>query len=414
MDIFQSSVHDQRKGRRACFPLTGISQRDTHQTFFLNQKYIMNDSAIPVLEIQKSSLRKVADDPVESAKLFKLVYIADVVSGITRKRSGNNFRYFLNEKEIEDKENLARLKKLAIPPAWQNVWICKKENGHLQATGIDIKQRKQYRYHALWNKMRSETKYFRLYEFGKNLPALREQLEKDVAIQGLHLNKILATIVLLMERTSIRIGNSFYEKLYGSFGLTTLKNRHVNIQGSNIRFEFKGKKGVHHTISLRSKRLAGIVKKCLDIPGKELFQFYDDVGNIHPIDSGMVNEYIRKISSAEFSSKDFRTWAGTIFVLETCREKGDYEEENEMKHKMIEILDEVAKHLGNTRTVCKKYYVHPLILELYETHKLGKYLDELKAPINSSNESGYTPEEKVLMKILESDSKAVKVIEIPA
>lgn len=373
----------------------------------------MNDPAVDIIEIQKSSLAKVADDPVKSAKLFNLIYILAVGKGITRKKSGSTFRYFLDEKQIEDEEVLARIKKLVIPPAWTEVWICKKENGHLQATGIDVKQRKQYRYHALWNRMRKETKYFRLYEFGKNLPVLRQQLEKDVSSQGLLLNKVLATIVLLMERTSIRIGNSFYEKLYGSFGLTTLKNRHVNVQGNNIRFEFKGKKGVHHSISLRSKRLAGIVKKCHDIPGKELFQFYDDAGNVHPIDSGMVNDYIQQISGAEFSSKDFRTWSGTIFALATCREKGDYEEESEMKHKTMEILDEVAKHLGNTRTVCRKYYVHPLILELFESHKLAKYMDELSMPHNS-DESGYSPEEKVLMKILASNSKTDKVIEVQA
>ena len=373
----------------------------------------MNDPARDVIEIQKSSLAKVADDPVKSAKLFNLIYVQTEGGGITRKKSGSSFRYFSDGKQIKDREVLTRIKKLAIPPAWTDVWICKKENGHLQATGIDAKKRKQYRYHTLWNRMRKETKYFRLYEFGKNLPTLRKQLEKDISMPGLNLNKVLATIVLLMERTSIRIGNSFYEKLYGSFGLTTLKNRHVNVKGNTIRFEFKGKKGVHHSISLRSKRLAGIVKKCHDIPGKELFQFYDDAGNVHPVDSGMVNDYIQQISGAEFSSKDFRTWSGTIFALATCKEKGDCEEESEMKHKTIDILDAVAKHLGNTRTVCKKYYVHPLILELYESHKLTKYIEELNMPYNS-DESGYTPEEKVLMKILASNSKTAKVIEVAA
>lgn len=374
----------------------------------------MNGTTVQVIEIQKSSLAKVADDPVKSAKLFKLIYITNAEPGITRKKSGNKFSYFLNNKEIKDEGILTRIKKLVIPPAWKDVWICIKENGHLQATGIDVKQRKQYRYHSLWNKMRTETKYFRLFEFGKNIPVLRKQLEKDIAIQGLHLNKILATIVMLMEQTSIRIGNSFYEKLYGSFGLTTLKNRHVNIQGNNIRFTFKGKKGVQHNISLRSKRLAGIVKKCYDIPGKELFQYYDESGNIHPIDSGMVNEYIQQISGDEFSSKDFRTWSGTIFALTTCKETGDCKEEKEMKQKTVEILDKVAKHLGNTRTVCKKYYVHPLVLELFETHKLGKYLEELEKPNKNSDESGYTPEEKVLMNILEANAKTIKKIEVQA
>jgi DNA topoisomerase-1 len=370
----------------------------------------MNDSTNSIIEIPKKSLEKVSDDPVKSARLFKLVYVYSEDDGITRKKSGKNFRYFLKGRKISDAVTLARIKKLAIPPAWKDVWISEKDNGHLQATGIDARHRKQYRYHPLWNKMRSETKYFRLHEFGKKLPALREQLKKDIDLPGLQMKKILATVVMLMESTSIRIGNSFYEKLYGSFGITTLKNKHVNVEGNNIRFTFKGKKGVRHTIALRSKRLAHIVKKCHDIPGKELFQFYDDSGNVHPIDSGMVNDYIREISGAEFSSKDFRTWSGTILALKTCREKGDCTDEGNIKHKTVEVLDEVAKHLGNTRTVCRKYYVHPLVLELYETNKLGKYLEEMND--DGTDESGYTSEEKALMKILETDSKSA--IEIPA
>ncbi len=373
----------------------------------------MNEPSTEKLEIKKSTLEKVADDPVKSAKLYHLVYIGKPEPGITRKKSGSNFKYYQDEKEIKDLDTLIRIKYLVIPPAWTDAWICSQPNGHLQATGIDAKGRKQYRYHSLWNKMRSETKYFRLYEFGKSLPAIRQQLDKDVASQGLHLKKILATVVLLMERTSIRVGNSLYEKLYGSFGLTTLKNRHVNIKGSTIRFVFKGKKGVHHAISLKSRRLANIVQKCHDIPGKELFQFYDDAGNTHAIDSGMVNEYIQEISGAEFSSKDFRTWAGTSFALAMCKEKGDVETEKEMKHNTVEILDEVAKRLGNTRTVCRKHYVHPLIIELYENHKLSVYLNETTTPISSGNETGYTPEEKMLLKILEDNSKTAKVIEVP-
>ncbi len=367
-----------------------------------------------VTAVKKSNLVRVANDPVKSARLFHLIYIGSPEAGITRKKNGKNFRYFWNEKEIEDKETLVRIKKLVIPPAWQQVWICTKENGHLQATGIDVKGRKQYRYHPLWNKMRSETKYFRLYEFGKNLPAIRQQLEKDMAQHGLQVRKVLATVVLLMESTSIRIGNSLYEKLYGSFGLTTLKNKHVKVKGTTIRFEFKGKKGVHHSISLKSKRLAGIVKKCLDIPGKELFQFLDDAGKRHPIDSGMVNDYIQEISGAEFSSKDFRTWTGTSYALAICKDIGDFETEREMKHKTVEVLNEVGKRLGNTRTVCRKHYVHPLILELYETHQLFNYFEESHKIITGPNESSYAPEEKELMRILESHSKTAKMIELPS
>lgn len=371
----------------------------------------MQTQTLPTIVIQKSSLLEFADEPVKSAKLFHLIYIADASNGITRMKSGKNFRYFLNEKSITDEEVLIRIKNLVIPPAWNDVWICSKENGHLQATGIDAMHRKQYRYHTLWNKMRSETKYFRLYDFGKNLPALRQQLEKDIAEQGLHLKKILATIVMLMEQTSIRIGNSFYEKLYGSYGLTTFKNRHVNIKGNNILFTFKGKKGVDHKISLHSKQLALIVKKCLDVPGKELFQFYDDTGEIHSIHSGMVNEYIQEISGKEFSAKDFRTWSGSISAITICNIQGSCEEQN-AKQKINEILDEVAKHLGNTRNVCRKYYVYPSILELYQTNKLNKYLPELNKPINTKDKSGYTPEENVLMKILKANYKTSNTIKV--
>jgi len=371
----------------------------------------MQPQTLPAIVVQKSSLSEFAEDPAKSAKLFHLIYIATASDGITRTKSGKNFRYFLNEKPVTDVEVLIRIKKLVIPPAWTEVWICAKENGHLQATGMDAMQRKQYRYHALWNKMRSETKYFRLYEFGKNLPALRQQLEKDIAEQGLHLKKILATIVMLMEQTSIRIGNSFYEKLYGSYGLTTLKNRHVNIKGNTLLFTFKGKKGVDHKISLHSKQLALIVKKCLDVPGKELFQFYDDSGEIHSVHSGMVNEYIQEISGKEFSAKDFRTWSGSISAITICNIQGSCEEQN-AKQKINEILDEVAKHLGNTRNVCRKYYVHPSILELYQTNKLNKYLPELNKPVKTKDKSGYSPEENVLMKILRSDYKTANTITV--
>ena len=353
--------------------------------------------------IPMKTLEKVANDAVKCAETINLIYVKDSQPGIDRKKSKNSFRYFFNGKKIEDEEILMRIKKLVLPPAWENVWICKKENGHLQATGTDVKGRKQYRYHSNWNKLRNETKYFRLYEFGKSIPAIREQLEKDISLKELTLEKVLAAILMIMEKTTIRVGNSFYEKLYGSFGLTTLKDKHVKISGSQIKFTFKGKKGVEHMISLKSRRLAIIVKKCLDIPGKELFQFYDDNGNIHPIDSGMLNDYIKKISNQNFSSKDFRTWAGTVHALLKCKELGDCDDEKEMKQNTIKILDAVAKHLGNTRTVCKKYYVYPLIFELYESHKLGKYLND--PVMEEKYNAGFTQDEKVLMKIFEKNSK---------
>jgi DNA topoisomerase-1 len=303
-------------------------------------------------------------------------------------------------KKVTDKAILQRIKSLVIPPAWENVWICPLENGHLQVTGTDIKKRKQYKYHSLWNSLRNHTKYYRLLEFGKVLPTIRTQLEKDLALQGLPAEKVLALIVSLMERTNIRVGSNFYEKLYGSFGLTTLKNRHVTVNGNKLQFVFKGKKGVEHNITLKSKKLSALVKKCMDIPGKELFQYYDESGQKKPVDSGMVNEYIKKISTADFSAKDFRTWAGTLDAYVAFKELGMPENESDKKKKIVEVLDTVSKHLGNTRNVCKKYYIHPAILSLYENKSAKKYLADPDT-ITSDN-STLQPEEQTMIKILET------------
>ena len=212
----------------------------------------------------------------------------------------------------------------------------------------------------------------------------------------------MAAVVSLMERTNIRVGNSFYEKTYGSFGLTTLKDKHVKFNGNAVSFAFVGKKGVSHNITLKNKKLAGIIKKCRDVPGKELFQFYDDEGNHHSIDSGLVNNYIREISNADFTAKDFRTWAGTVQAFLALKSIGCCDTQTETKRRIVEALDIVSEQLGNTRTVCKKYYVHPLILSLYESKKLEKYIKELDEIEKNDTKSGLTPEEKIVMRILES------------
>jgi DNA topoisomerase-1 len=356
-----------------------------------------------VLILPPKKIKQVAKDPEKFARTIHLVYVSDATPGINRVRAGKKFKYVAGNRPLKDKAQLERIRKLVIPPAWENVWICKIENGHLQVTGLDKKNRKQYRYHPLWNEMRNQTKYYRLYEFGKALPAIRLQVEKDLSLPGIPQEKVLATVVSLMERTTIRVGNSLYEKLYGSFGLTTLKDQHVSINGSKLKFIFKGKKGIHHNISIKSKRLANIVKKCRDIPGKELFQYYDHDGNAHSIDSGMVNDYIRKISGSDYTSKDFRTWAGTVHALLAFRELGPAASAAELKKKIVNVLDQVAAHLGNTRTVCKKYYVHPAILTLYEKDKLKKYIDQLDSIEVDDNKAGLTAEEKLLMKILGSN-----------
>lgn len=363
----------------------------------------MTTAATEVLKISKRKIKSIGSDPVKTAKAILLVYVTDTEPGITRQKKGDKFEYYFKDEKIKDDEELLRFKHLAIPPAWTNVWICPRENGHLQATGFDALGRKQYRYHADWNKFRNQTKYYRLIDFGKALPEMRLQLEKDLSLTGLPQEKVLAAVVSLMQRTNIRVGNNMYEKLYGSYGLTTLKDKHVKIEGSKLKFSFKGKKGIMHDISLKNKKLSNIVKKCRDIPGKELFQYFDDNGERHSIDSGMVNEYIKKISGADFTAKDFRTWSGTVRALLALKTLGCCDTQAETKRRIVEALDKVSEHLGNTRTVCKKYYVHPVILSLYEAKELDKYTAELDEIETDDNKADLSSVEKALMKILESN-----------
>lgn len=356
-----------------------------------------------LIKISKRKLRSIVKDEEKTARAANLVYVTDKEPGIERRRKGKNFEYYYKGEKVKDDEELLRIKHLVIPPAWKKVWICKKENGHLQATGYDAKNRKQYKYHPHWNALRNHTKFYRLYDFGKALPAIRLQLEKDLSLPKLTERKVLAAVVSLMERTNIRIGNSYYEKAYGSFGLTTLKDRHVTFKGSAVTFSFKGKKGISHHIELKSKRLAKVIKKCRDVPGKELFQYYDEEGKHHSIDSGLVNQYIREISGADFTAKDFRTWAGTIHAFLALKSIGCCETKTEAKKKIVEAIDIVSDHLGNTRTVCKKYYVHPLILSLYESGNLEKYIRKLDEIEKDDDKTSLSAEEKIVMKILETN-----------
>ena len=355
------------------------------------------------VKLSKKKIESIINDPEKTAKAAHLVYVRDTDPGITRVKAGEKFQYYFGEKKIEDDEEILRIKHLVIPPAWENVWICKLANGHLQVTGFDVKKRKQYKYHPDWNKLRNHTKFYRLYEFGKVLPEIRRHVEKDLAKPGLPVEKVLAAVVSLMEHTNIRVGNNFYEKLYGSFGLTTLKDKHVKIEGTKLKFTFKGKKGISHDISIKNKKLANIVKQCRDIPGKELFQYFDENGERKSIDSGMVNEYIRNISGSDFTAKDFRTWAGTMHAFLALKEIGCCGTATETKRRIVEVLDGVSKHLGNTRAVCKKYYVHPVVLSLYENKKIEKYIAELNDILVDDGKADLSPEEKMLMKILETN-----------
>lgn len=341
-------------------------------------------------------------DYEKSATIADLVYVNDSSDGIQRLKKGKGFIFLYDAKPIKSEDEIARIRKLAIPPAWENVWICPLPNGHIQATGYDLRKRKQYKYHSLWHTLRHETKFHRLYEFGKCLPRLRQKLEEDIVHIELCQEKVLALVISLMERTYIRIGNSGYEKLYGSYGLTTLKDKHVAVTGSNVLFSFKGKKGIDHKITLKNKRLAKTIQACRDIPGKELFQYYDEEGNRKTIDSGMVNAYLKEAIGMDCTAKDIRTWAGSLNILWAFKSVGDAISATESKKKVVEALDVVSKKLGNTRTVCRKYYVHPGLISLYEENNLQSYikgLDELEEP---DDKTGLTNAEKILMKILKS------------
>jgi DNA topoisomerase-1 len=347
--------------------------------------------------VPKRKLKGLLQDTEKSAKVINLVYVSDKDPGIERSKRGANFIYTKNGKKVTDKNDLLRIRKLVLPPAWENVWICSLSDGHLQATGYDVKKRKQYRYHSLWSEFRNQTKFYQILEFGKKLPAIGEKLAKDLLKPGLPLEKVLAASVMIMQETNIRVGNDVYEKLYGSFGLTTLKDKHVKINGNSVKFSFKGKKGVYHEIDMKSAKLARIVKQCRDIPGKELFQYYNENGERKPIDSGMLNSYIKNICCDNFTAKDFRTWTGSVYAIEAFKELGCCETEMEKKKRIVQALDIVAKRLGNTRAVCKKYYVHPVIETLYSNEQLETFFQITK----SGNRDQFSEAEYILMKILE-------------
>lgn len=309
---------------------------------------------------------ELALDPVESSKLAHLRYVSDARPGITRKRWGRSFRYFDPEgKPIHDEAVLTRIRSLAIPPAWRQVWICPLAYGHLQATGRDARGRKQSRYHPRWREVRDETKYERMRLFGEWLPKIRERVERDLALPGLPRAKVLATIVRLLETTLIRVGNEEYAKENHSYGLTTLHNKHVDVEGSTLHFKFKGKSGRVHAIDLKDRRLARIVKHCLDLPGYELFQYLDELGEPRSVDAADVNEYLREMTKQPFTAKDFRTWAGSVLACSLLRRAQEAASESQAKKNVVQAVKDGAAQLGNTPAVCRRCYVHPAVLESY-------------------------------------------------
>lgn len=335
-----------------------------------------------------------------------LIYVSDSEPGITRKAFKDGFVYLDKKgREVDNPETLQRIKRLVIPPAWQNVWIAEKANAHLQATGIDQAGRKQYRYHSEWSKLRNENKFYRLLEFGKKLPEFRRNLMKDLRRRNLDQRKVLAISVNFMQKTLIRVGNEAYKQLYGSYGLSTLRDRHVKIEGSHLKLNFRGKKGVMHEIKLTDRNLSRLVQKCRDIPGQELFQYYTPEGERCSIDSGMVNRYIKEITDCDFTAKDFRTWSGTLEALRCYAEYEYPESENKRKKVTVAVLDTVSARLGNTRSVCKKYYVFPSLIEAYEAGTLLPFLKKVKKNSSSENLASLDADEKVLLSFLKSERK---------
>jgi len=308
-------------------------------------------------------------DPAGSARAAGLRYVSDLSPGIRRVRSGKTFRYTASDgRPIRDAETLGRIKRLAIPPAWTDVWICPDPRGHLQATGRDARGRKQYRYHARWREVRDAVKYDRMLAFAEALPKVRERTDRDLERPGMPREKVLATVVRLLEETRIRIGNDEYRKENGSYGLTTLLDRHVNVIGAEVQFSFRGKSGKHHSIELHDRRMARIMKRFLEIPGQELFKYVDENGEAKAIDSADVNDYLRGITGEDFTAKDFRTWAGTILAARFLREATAVAEAVNIrgaKKQLVRAIAWVADELGNTPAVAKKGYIHPAVIAAY-------------------------------------------------
>ena len=338
-------------------------------------------------------------DPLESARAIGLRYVSDTEPGLRRERDGAVFVYRdAAGKLVTTPRVLARIDALHIPPAWDEVWICRRADGHLQATGRDARGRKQYRYHPDWNATRNQTKYHRMQQFGAALPGLRERIDADLARRGLPRDKVLATVLRLMELTYIRIGNVEYARANSSYGLTTLRDKHVQVDGAAIRFQFVGKSGQKHAIDVKDRRLARIVKQCRDIPGYELFQYYDEAGERQRVGSGDVNDYLRAATGAEFSAKDLRTWGGSVLAAAALAALGLAESETAARGNVVQVVKDVAGALGNRPATCRKYYVHPAVLEAYMSGDLAaNWADDVAAARPSA---GLSAEESAFLALL--------------
>ena len=341
------------------------------------------------------------NDPVVSARAVGLRHVSDISPGIKREGNGKSFRYRDPlGRLVRDPGTLRRIKALVIPPAWTEVWICSDPNGHLQATGRDDRRRKQFRYHPRWREIRDETKYARMVGFAGVLPKIRRRIKKDMGLPGMPRNKVLATVVRLLEVSLIRVGNDEYARDNNSFGLTTMRNQHVDVEGANLRFHFRGKAGRWHNVDIHDRRLAKIVERCQDLPGQELFQFVGGDGTRHDVRSEDVNEYIREITGQDFTAKDFRTWAGTLLAAMALREFEVFETKAQAKKNIVTAIEAVAGKLGNTPAVCRKCYVHPQVLDSYLEGTLAKTLMQRVKKTVPKSLRGLTAEEAAVFGLL--------------
>jgi DNA topoisomerase I len=342
-------------------------------------------------------------DPKEAAEHAGLTYVNDAGSGIRRHKTGKGFRYVsAGGGKVEDPATLKRIKALSIPPAWTDVWICRKSNGHIQATGRDARGRKQYRYHSRFREVRESTKYQHMLGFAKSLPAIRGKVAEHLALRGLPRNRVLATVVQLMEATLIRVGNDEYAKQNKSYGLTTLRNRHVEVNGSELRFNFKGKSGKVWRLGVRDRRIAKVVRACQELPGQELFQYVDEAGEMCDVTSSDVNEYLQEISGEDISTKDFRTWHGTVLAAHALHEFQKFDSQAGAKKNIREAIQRVAARLGNTPTICRKCYIHPEILSTYIEGSLLLEVKEMAEAELRVDLADLKPEEAAVLTLLQS------------
>jgi len=352
---------------------------------------------------------ELVDEHRQSATEAGLRYVNDSMPGIRRVGSGSGVSYLdIDGATVSDPPTLDRIRRLVIPPAWTEVWICPLEEGHIQVTARDARGRKQYRYHPKYRAIRDETKFSRMLEFSELLPGIRERLELDLRRTGLDRRKILATVVWLLERTSIRIGNEEYARENKSYGLTTMRRRHVVIRGAKLDFEFRGKSGVKHTHSITDRRIARIVQHCQSLPGQELFKYLDEDGRRQSVDSGDINEYLRDLSGKDVTAKDFRTWAGTMLAASALRKLGPAGSEREAKANIVGAVDEVSRRLGNTRAVCRKYYVHPAIIEAYLHGEVPPPAPEPKSTKRELPAAALRREENAVLEFIQRRTRQVR------